>query len=149
MFIGNSCRSPIAEEVFRMKIHEKKINEKLEVDSAGLREWNVGRKPDFRALHVMYQNNINCHKIGRQIKPQDFYDFQWILGMDNDIIKEINGMAPKHTTVIIKLLGDFDYLHGERIIQDPNFEWTGIEGFTKCFNHCLRCAEGFFEVNNF
>lgn len=69
--------------------------------------------------------------------------------MNDDIIEALYVLAPTECSAIIKLLGDFDNLYGEKIIRDPNYDWVGIEGFERCFNHCLRCAEGFFEKYTF
>lgn len=78
-----------------------------------------------------------------QIKTEDFKHFDYIFGMDDDNIDDLNSMKPKDGKAKILLLGDFDP-QGERIIRDPYYD-QGSEGFEKCYVQCVRCCTDFLK----
>ena len=139
--LGNICRSPIAEAVFLHKIKEKGIEDQWIVDSAALGAWHVGRSPDHRAMSTLEKNNINYSHKARKIKKEDFNKFQYIFGMDHDNMLELNNIAPKNSTAKLELLGSYDP-KGEVIIRDPYYD-DDSEGFTKCYEQCMRSCDGF------
>lgn len=81
--LGNICRSPAGEAVMRHKA--KQANLDIDFDSAGVADYHVGEQPDQRAIKVGKQLGYNLSTlVGRQIKHNDFYDFDIIFAMDND-----------------------------------------------------------------
>ena len=81
--LGNICRSPAAEAIFKSLIDDKGIGNQFIVDSAGTGSWHVGKKADSRMRFAAKQRNINITSNARQIREDDFFNFKYILVMDN------------------------------------------------------------------
>ncbi|XP_073989192.1 low molecular weight phosphotyrosine protein phosphatase 1-like isoform X2 [Rhodnius prolixus] len=139
--LGNICRSPIAEAVFLTLINKRGVAEKWLVDSAALGPWHVGNYPDPRALAVLKDKNIKYSHTVRQIKKDDFRNFDYIFGMDEENMASLKKMAPKDSKATTALLGTYDP-EGEKIIEDPYYD-SGSQGFYKCYDQCIRSCEGF------
>uniref|UniRef100_A0A336KGL4 Low molecular weight phosphotyrosine protein phosphatase n=1 Tax=Culicoides sonorensis TaxID=179676 RepID=A0A336KGL4_CULSO len=143
--LGNICRSPIAEAVFLKQINDLGIADKFHVDSAAIGAWHIGKKPDHRAISTMEKHNLPYNNRARQITKEDFKKFDFIFGMDDENISDLERLAPKDSTAKILLLGDFDP-NNERIIRDPYYD-RGAEGFEKCYEQCMRCCENFLKTD--
>lgn len=137
--IGNTCRSPIAEAVLIDIVKKAGCQRDWEIDSAAIENWHVGSRPNARAVAVMDKYYLAYDNRARQITTQDFYKFDYIFGMDDYNIEDLNDIKPNDATARIFLLGDFDpqgdrikiiqiimqyfnknsFFLGERIIRDP------------------------------
>ncbi|KOC67512.1 Low molecular weight phosphotyrosine protein phosphatase [Habropoda laboriosa] len=119
--LGNSCRSPIAEAVFYDQIKKLHLCDFWEVDSAALLQYHVGNAPEPRAIATLQRRGITHYKhIARQITKEDFYKFNWILGMDSGIVYDLYQMQPEDSQANIELLGKYDP-NAELNIRDPLF----------------------------
>ncbi|XP_067003137.1 low molecular weight phosphotyrosine protein phosphatase-like [Anabrus simplex] len=141
--LGNICRSPIAEAVFRDLLKRRNLLEEWDVDSAALGSWHVGNQPDRRAQKCLKLHGIDYKHTVRQIKEDDFNRFQHIFGMDEENMRELNRKAPKNCAAKLHLLGDFDP-RGERIIRDPYYD-DDDAGFEKCYQQCVRSCAAFLD----
>lgn len=141
--LGNICRSPIAEVVLKKLLQERGLADKWLVDSAAIGPWHVGNKPDKRALSVLKSKNMDTDHRARQLKIKDFELFDYILGMDEENIADIERVKPKNSKAIIELLGSYDPA-GETIIDDPYYT-QGEKAFLKTLEHCRRCCDGFLK----
>ncbi|KAK9871518.1 hypothetical protein WA026_012889 [Henosepilachna vigintioctopunctata] len=144
--LGNICRSPIAEGVFLHLLREKNLSSKWKVDSAAVAGYHIGKKANDRALLTMKKHGINYNNKARQIKKSDFSEFDFIFGMDEENVSDLENMAPSNTKAIIGLLGDYDP-QGERIIRDPYYD-SGSEGFEKCYQQCVRSCTAFLDQHS-
>ena len=71
--LGNICRSPMTEGVFRRELEQRGLRELVEIDSAGTGPWHVGEPPDPRAREAIARRGIDIsHLRGRQVKAADF-----------------------------------------------------------------------------
>ncbi|OWR53482.1 acid phosphatase isoenzyme [Danaus plexippus plexippus] len=136
--LGNICRSPIAEGVFR-----KIADDTWEIDSAAIGGWHVGNPPDWRALDTMKKHDVPYNNCARQISTKDFNEYDFIFGMDEENMRDLNRKAPKGSKAKLFLFGDFDP-EGDRIIRDPYYD-SDSKGFEKCYEQCVRCSHGFLE----
>lgn len=118
LFLGNTCRSPIAEAVLIDIVKKAGCQRDWIIDSAAIENWHVGDRPNARAIAVMDKHYLAYDNRARQITTDDFYTFDYILGMDDCNIEDLNDIKPNDATARIFLLGDFDP-EGERIIRDP------------------------------
>lgn len=141
--LGNICRSPIADAVFLHILKEKGLESKWVVDSAGIGGWHAGSPPDRRAKQILKNHNIEYNGRARQIEDSDFYEFDYIFGMDENNISNLKDQKPANSKAEILLLGDFDP-EGDRIIRDPYYD-RGSEGFEKCYQQCVRCCKAFLD----
>lgn len=80
--LGNICRSPMAEAIFRAKVEEENLDETIEVDSAGTGDWHVGKKPHEGTLAILREHNIKSDGlVARQFHVED-KKYDYIVAMD-------------------------------------------------------------------
>lgn len=92
--LGNICRSPTAEAVFRQRAKEFPFLT-LRIDSAGTGDWHVGESPDKRSQAVGAQRGYPMSDLrARQVCPEDFEQFDYILAMDRSNLSHLEQMAP-------------------------------------------------------
>lgn len=115
---GNTCRSPIAEAVFIELVKNAGYKRDWDIDSAAIQSWHVGDRPNPRAVAIMDKYQLAYDNRARQIIADDFFQFDFIFGMDYYNIDDLNSLKPAGSKAQILLLGDFDP-EGERIIRDP------------------------------
>ncbi|MCD2174520.1 low molecular weight protein-tyrosine-phosphatase [Rhizobium sp. C4] len=93
--LGNICRSPLAEGVFRHIVAQQGLSARITADSAGTGGWHQGDAPDRRSIAVAAQYGIDLSKLkARQIRQRDFETFDLILGMDSSNVENIRRIAP-------------------------------------------------------
>ena len=81
--LGNICRSPTAHGIFEKKAIDQGLQGSIIVDSAGTGDWHIGKSPDKRACKTASQNGYKITQlIARQVEPEDFIKFDYILAMD-------------------------------------------------------------------
>jgi protein-tyrosine phosphatase len=124
--MGNICRSPTAEAVFRHKADEQNI--KLKIDSAGTLGAHAREKPDHRAQKAGIACGYSFDGIkARKVTVKDFTDFDLILAMDEQNIKDLHKVAPLELQHKIKLFLDFAENNDESEVPDPYY--GGANGF--------------------
>ncbi len=124
--MGNICRSPTAEAVFRQKSGEQGLN--LLIDSAGTIGSHAREKPDHRAQKAGIARGYSFDNIkARKVTVDDFEKFDLILAMDQDNIRELNKIAPPHLVSKIKLFLDFAEQFEDSEVPDPYY--GGARGF--------------------
>jgi protein-tyrosine phosphatase len=126
--LGNICRSPVAEGIFRHVAQKAGILDSLIIDSAGLGSWHVGQPPDQRAQDALASRGISIADLrARQVTQEDFERFDLILAMDRANRKGLEKLAPKSAQHKIRLLMDCAPSLTVHEIPDPFF--GGKEGF--------------------
>lgn len=101
-------------------IKERGVQSEWKVDSAGIGGWFAGKPPDSRARDTLKKHNVHYDGRCRQIRKSDFNEFDFIFGMDEDNMSDLEGDKPRGSKAKVLLLGDFDP-EGERIIRDPYY----------------------------
>ena len=93
--LGNICRSPTAEGVFRHQCEQLGLADQIRIDSAGTAGWHVGKPPDARGVAAAANRGIDSSGLrGRQVTPADFYDFDLILAMDSANLNDLEILKP-------------------------------------------------------
>ena len=124
--MGNICRSPSAEAVFRHKMNEKGID--LTIDSAGTTGSHAREKPDHRAQKIGVERGYSFDKIkARKITEEDFTKFDMVLAMDEHNVKELKKVAPDAQHEKIQLFLEYAENHEELEVPDPYY--GGARGF--------------------
>lgn len=141
--LGNICRSPIAEAVFREEVKRRGLTSEWFVDSAGTCGFHVGSGPERRARSTMEKHGIEYSHSARVLETEDFLKFHFIFGMDNENVHDIHTQAPSDHTAVIQMLGDLDPVE-KGVIRDPYYD-RGSEGFESCYHRCLRCVKAFLD----
>lgn len=94
--MGNICRSPTAEGVFRQVVMEAGLEHRFVIDSAGTHAYHVGEAPDPRSVEAALQVGVDLrHLRARQLKPADFQHFDYILAMDKENLRIANELMNK------------------------------------------------------
>jgi protein-tyrosine phosphatase len=129
--LGNICRSPTAEGVMRKLVHDAGLGERIEVDSAGTGSWHVGEPPDARATRAARHRGIALDSVARQVSPRDFEEFDLVLAMDGENLRNLHRLARDEAArAKVRLLREFDpAAEGELDVPDPYYGGAG--GFEK------------------
>jgi protein-tyrosine phosphatase len=128
--LGNLCRSPTAEGVFRAAANRAGLGQRIRVDSAGLGHGHVGSPPDQRAMLAARRRGYDLTAMrARQVEIEDFSRFGWVIAMDDANMLALAAMKPPDFGGHLGLLLDFAPELGIRDVPDPYY--GGPEGFER------------------
>ncbi len=139
--MGNICRSPLAEGVFLSLIRSRGLEKGYAVDSAGTGGWHAGESPDVRSIDVARRNRVTLEGHARQVRAADFDDFDWVIAMDRQNLRDLRPFAPppRGRATRIHLLREFDPDPGNQEVPDPSY--GGPDGFDDVYAMVQRsCA---------
>ena len=127
--MGNICRSPTAEGVFRKIAREEAPDLRLEIDSAGTHDYHVGDPPDPRAIAAAMRRGVDLTPLrARQLEPADFERFDLLLAMDRRNVGDALALAPATGRERLRLF--LEYVPGapSHEVPDPYYgEADGLE----------------------
>jgi len=139
--LGNICRSPMAEGVFRRVAEEEGLIDRFEIDSAGLGDWHIGQAPDHRAQKAARSRGVDISdQSARQVVDEDFDRFDLLLVMDRSNYAELKARAPHEARAKIRPFLDFAPHVGTRDVPDPFL--GGAEGFDRALDLIEAAARG-------
>jgi len=139
--LGNICRSPMAEGVFRRVAEEEAVLHLFEIDSAGLGDWHVGQAPDTRAQAAARNRGIDISgQSARQVTGADYARFDLLLAMDSSNYEELTQLAPKPARHKVRRFLDFAPQVGTKDVPDPFF--GGSDGFDHALDLIEDAARG-------
>ncbi|AJC81455.1 low molecular weight protein-tyrosine-phosphatase protein [Rhizobium etli bv. phaseoli str. IE4803] len=140
--MGNICRSPLAEGIFRHLVTEAGLTGHFTIDSAGTGGWHEGEPPDGRSIATAQSNGIDISgQRARRIRSSDYRDFDLILAMDRDNVAALEKIAPPEAT--IRLFGDAALGTGEDI---PDPYYGGPDGFELIYTRLLTGCSSLLEA---
>jgi protein-tyrosine phosphatase len=120
--LGNICRSPTAEGVFRDLAKREAAQLPLEADSAGTADYHMGSPPDPRSQRAALRRGIDISGLrGRQVTVDDFAHFDLILAMDKANLRDLKAMKPAHARAKIKLFLEYAPQAGLLEVPDPYY----------------------------
>ncbi|EIJ41106.1 protein-tyrosine-phosphatase [Beggiatoa alba B18LD] len=128
--MGNICRSPTAEGVFRQQVAEARLNHVIQIDSAGTHAYHIGEQPDRRSQLAASKRGIDLSQLrARQVQPQDFTTFDYILAMDMQNYRLLQASCPVSEKQRLHLFLDFAPQLKVREVPDPyhGIDQTGFE----------------------
>jgi protein-tyrosine phosphatase len=125
--LGNICRSPAAEGVLQTLLAERGLADRIRVDSAGTAGYHVGKPADSRMLSAASKRGIALTSRSRQVIASDIQEFDLVLAMDRDNLRELMSLAREMTLDHIRLLSDFLDESWPRDVPDPYY--GGQDGF--------------------
>jgi protein-tyrosine phosphatase len=142
--LGNICRSPTAEGVFRHHVREAGLHDRIEIDSAGTGGWHVGAPPDERATAAARRRGIALEGAARQVAAHDFEHYDLLLAMDRENHAELLRRAPHdEARARVRLFREFDaesHARGDLEVPDPYY---GAErGFDDVLDMVERASRG-------
>ena len=137
--LGNICRSPRAEGVFRYRV-EAMGRQDFIVDSAGCGGWHAGELPDKRSIAVAARHGTPIDdQRARQVTLEDFQRFDLILGMDRDNVRHLNRLLPRDATARVALYLE-EALGEARDVPDPYY--GEMRDFEAVYRLCETASDG-------
>jgi protein-tyrosine phosphatase len=92
--MGNYCRSPMAEALFRHKVASAGLGRKIKVDSAGTHDYHVGSRPHRSAQHELSKQGVSFEGIvGRQLTEEDLATADYLIVMDTENLNDVRRLA--------------------------------------------------------
>ncbi len=142
--LGNICRSPTAEGVFRKLVESHGLMKFIEVDSAGTSNWHVGERPDSRAIDAARSRGYDLSGFrGRQATASDFASFDYVLAMDEDNYTHLESLASIAQSDKLHLFLDFAKGVPETEVPDPYFGSAG--GFPHVLDLIENASQGLLD----
>ncbi len=139
--MGNICRSPTAEAVFRHYVEREKLAECIHVDSAGTHDYHIGEAPDGRTQQAASHRGYDMSGLrGRQVEAGDFARFDYVLAMDEANLSILQRLRPRDTASHLGLFLEFAEKHDEREVPDPYY--GGAQGFEHVLDLVEDAANG-------
>lgn len=142
--MGNICRSPTAEAVFRHLVVAEGLAERIETDSAGTHDYHIGAPPDSRSQAAAAQRGFDLSPLrARQVRVEDFADYDYVLAMDEANRVALRKLCPTQYRERVKLFLEFAPEAGRREIPDPYY--GGAKGFEEVLDLVEDAARGLLE----
>lgn len=139
--LGNICRSPMAEAVFKKLLQDRGYSDEWKVDSSALSSYNIGDQPDPRTISTLKRYGLTIQHAARRVTKQDFYDFEYILCFDEQNMRGLTAMKPRDSSATVRLLGS--YIAEGKVVQDPYYEEDAA--FEKTYQLCLNMCTAFLD----
>jgi len=128
--MGNICRSPSAEGVFRNVVDASDSDLQITIDSAGTHSYHVGEPPDGRAVQAALMRGVDISGLAaRVVVEQDFDDFDYILAMDEDNLNILQDIQPAKSPAKLDLLLNYSQARHGDSVPDPYY--GGSAGFER------------------
>ncbi len=127
--LGNICRSPMAEAVFRHKVNEVGLADKIMVDSAGTASWHEGKQPHDGTRAKLDDLAISyAGQVARQLKQTDFDEFNYIIVMDESNLNDVRKTFSISNKIVVKKL--LSYQKNSNVTDVPDPYYTGDFDYT-------------------
>lgn len=138
--LGNICRSPLAEGVFRHLVEEEGLEDHFVIDSAGTGAWHAGERPDRRSIEVAARHGVALPGHARQVTSDDLERFDHVIAMDRDNLDALRQLpSGDGRGARIRLLRDFDLDGTGGEVPDPYY--GGPDGFEVVYDMVRRSCE--------
>lgn len=142
--LGNICRSPTAEAVFRERAGRAGLGDRILVDSAGTGNWHVGHPPDRRAIAHAARRGYDLAPLrARQVTREDFRRFGWILAMDEDNLRDLAALRPDTFDGHLGLM--LEVAPSLRVREVPDPYYGGGDGFERVLDLLEEASERLIE----
>ena len=140
--MGNICRSPSAEGVFRAQVARTYLAKHLDIDSAGTHNYHPGDAPDPRSQKAARARGYDLSPLrARVVTTQDFDRFDYILAMDEQNLAQLKQRCPPHANAKILLFTEFSKLYFRQAVPDPYY--GGTAGFETVLDMLEETSEHF------
>ena len=139
--MGNICRSPTAEGVFRHVVHEAGLSDRIDIDSAGTHDYHVGSPPDERSTQHAQLRGYDLSQLrARQVSERDFERFDLICAMDWDNLELLREDCPPEHAHKLRRLMEFAPAGLGEVVADPYY--GGQQGFENVLDHVEQACAG-------
>jgi protein-tyrosine phosphatase len=118
--LGNICRSPTADGLFKKLVGDVGLTKRIQVDSTGTASWHQGRTPDLRSIAAAKKRGFDLSELrARAFKRSDFDEFDYILAMDESNLVDLHSLKPAEYTGHLGLFLAFSLQKNYREVPDP------------------------------
>jgi protein-tyrosine phosphatase len=139
--MGNICRSPTAEAVFKHYIEQAGLADRITTDSAGTHDYHVGEPPDARARQAAMGRGYDMSALrARQVTASDYAEFDYVLAMDEQNLHLLKADCPSEQAHKIMYLMEYSDKPGRRSVPDPYY--GGPQGFEQVLEMVEHAAQG-------
>ncbi|NOX62235.1 MAG: low molecular weight phosphotyrosine protein phosphatase [Chloroflexi bacterium] len=143
--LGNICRSPMAEGVFRQLLAEHDLSHRVQVDSAGTAGYHAGERPDRRAQQATRRRGVDISRQrSRQVRRGDCAEYDYILAMDEWNLRDLQRFCPPEHRHKIRLFLDYAPHLGVSEVPDPYY--GGDRGFEHVLDLIEEASQGLLQT---
>lgn len=143
--LGNICRSPTAEGVFRRLVSDAGLTDKINIDSAGTGDYHVGESPDARSRSAASRRGYQLTGVARQFQAGDLDTFDYVLAADRSNLQALRRLCSDEQKLRkIHLLRSFDPI-APQDAEVPDPYYGGAAGFDEVIDICERACRGLLE----
>ena|SRR5688572_14897244 len=140
--LGNICRSPLAEAIFKAKISKMGLGHLVEADSCGTAGYHINDEPDHRTIANARKNGVEIDHLGKQLSIQHLVEFDFILAMDQSNYQNILRLkGVEKNADKISLMRSFDSTRDHNEVPDPYY--GNERDFQNVFEILDRSIDGF------
>jgi protein-tyrosine phosphatase len=141
--LGNICRSPLAEAVFRHAVRERGLEHAFEIDSAGTSGYHDGAPPDRRSAETARRRGVELTGESRRATAEDLRRFDYVIAMDAENERELRALAGAGGSARVHRLREWDPEPEHGDVPDPYY--GGARGFEDVHDIVERAAERFLD----
>lgn len=142
--LGNICRSPTAEAVFRDVVKKAGLSDRIVTDSAGTAAYHIGKQADERSRATARGRGIEMEDLrARKVDVGDFFVFDYVLAMDQENLWNLEQLALDEHKGKARLLMEFAPEHPLREVPDPYY--GGEAGFHQVFEMVTLASQGLLQ----
>lgn len=139
--MGNICRSPTAEGVFRHVVEQRNMSDVIAIDSAGTHAYHIGESPDSRAQSTALSHGVNLSsQRARKVKCEDFDQFDYVIAMDRSNQEYLKDLRNNNQLAKLHLFMDFVSGWDNEEVPDPYY--GGDNGFEQVFDMVQSASKG-------
>ena len=143
--LGNICRSPTAHGVLLHRLLERSLTDRIEVDSCGTGGWHSGEPPDLRATAEARRRGYDLTSLrARQLDPDDFYRFDYLLAMDRANLGELRAQCPDDFNGHLGLF--LEFAPDAQVDEVPDPYYGGERGFADVLSLVEDACDGLLET---
>ncbi|PZX56705.1 low molecular weight protein-tyrosine-phosphatase [Algoriphagus chordae] len=141
--LGNICRSPLAEAIFNSKVKQAGMQAQFKCDSAGTSDFHIGELPDERTINCAAKYQLPLHHRGRQVNRTDFRDFEYILAMDDNNLRNLNNLKVRYGFADKEIFLMRDFVDATQGMSVPDPYYGGEEGFEEIYQILDEALDSF------
>lgn len=141
--LGNICRSPMAETVMKAIVARNDDDKSWFIDSAGLIDYHEGEQADGRMRSAAFERGYRITSISRPVSKEDFYSFDYIIGMDNANISRLQALCPDDAGVHIVPMTHYCRKYDADTVPDPYY--GGRDDFFHVIDLLEDACQGFYD----
>lgn len=139
--LGNICRSPTAEGVFRKKVEDAGLSHLIHIDSAGTADWHRGKAPDARTVRAAASRSFDLSALrARQVIAADLNQFDYVLAMDESNLADIHLLSASAFSAKAGLF--LSYSRQQKHTEVPDPYYGGEDGFSLVLDLIDDAADG-------